>query len=450
MAATVEDHTGPSRTNESDQSPLASVSVRNRISIDASYAPEMVKFWAKKYQDAKKELDLLKVRICITFFSSEASCRDSDKAVTVCLKQRHLFTQPDRNELQQEQKSLKTLVSQLKSESRVRAAYEKELNKTVVKAQQQKDKWQEEVVRFEKERTETVGKVADLEAENEALKQSRTSMVNVMLWLRRLIKVGGPRSRQFTPVSFIDPVFLEGIKPVQLPETLLDALGPKVSLMLSGDRPSMQSDIHFIRRPPICMPLCVEECGMHGHWFYPTAQVRENTPVDLVIESTPNMWMYLGKYLCAFMPVSEMQLSEWMNLNEITKVIHCRQVVSAGLPPDQSVLLPAQMTMKRRYETGEWSVPCFSLRCVGFDVDLYNSLHLAVEELMRPTAALEKRPVRSDAENDAVNKRIRITQSPGRPSGNGTDVSPAQSSSLTYDPHPELNPENILASPHSS
>ena len=36
----------------------------------------------------------------------------------------------------------------------------------------------------------------------------------------------------FTPVSFIDPVFLEGIKPVQLPETLLDALGPKVSLMV--------------------------------------------------------------------------------------------------------------------------------------------------------------------------------------------------------------------------
>ncbi|ETW85230.1 hypothetical protein HETIRDRAFT_448404 [Heterobasidion irregulare TC 32-1] len=316
MAATVEDHTGPSRTNESDQFPLASVSARNRISIDAFYAPEMVEFWAKKYQDAKNELDLLK---------------------------RHLFTQPDRNELQQEQKSLKTLVSQLKSESRARAAHEKELTKTVVKAQQQKDKWREEVVRFEKERTETVRKVADLEAQNEALKQSRTSMVNVMLWLRRLIK---------------------GIKPVQLPETLLDVLGPKVSLM--------------------------------------------------------------------------------------TKVIHCRQVASAGLPPDQSASLPAQMTMKRRYETGEWSVPCFSLRCVGFNVDLYNGLPLAVEELMRPMAALEKRPVGPDAENDAVNKRIRITQSPGRPLGNGTDVSPAQSSSLTYDPHPELNPENILAGPHSS
>ena len=36
----------------------------------------------------------------------------------------------------------------------------------------------------------------------------------------------------FTTVSFIDPVFLEGIKPIQLPETLLDALGPKVSLMV--------------------------------------------------------------------------------------------------------------------------------------------------------------------------------------------------------------------------
>ena len=130
--------------------------------------------------------------------------------------------------------------------------------------------------------------------------------------------------------------------------------------------------------------------------------------------------------------------------------MHCRQVASAGLPPDQNASLPAQMTVKRRYETSEWSVPCFSLRCVGFNVELYNSLHLAVEELTRPMAALEKRPVGPDAENGAVNKRIRITQSPGRPSGNGTDVSPAESSSLTYDPHPELNPENILASPHSS
>ena len=171
MAATAEDPTDPSRTNESDHPPLASVSARNRIHVDASYAPEMVEFWAKKYQDAKNELDLLKVRIRIEFTSSEALRWDFDKAVTVCLIQQHLFTQPDSNELQQELKSLKMLVFQLKSESRARAIHEKELKKTVGKAQQRKDKWQEEALRFEKERTETVRKVAELEAENEALKQ---------------------------------------------------------------------------------------------------------------------------------------------------------------------------------------------------------------------------------------------------------------------------------------
>ena len=131
--------------------------------------------------------------------------------------------------------------------------------------------------------------------------------------------------------------------------------------------------------------------------------------------------------------------------------MHCRRVASAGLPPDQSASLPAQMTMKRRCETSEWSIPCFSLRCVGLGVELYNSLHLAVKELTRPMAALEKRPVGPDAENGAVNKRIRITQDPGRPSGkNSTGASPAESSPLTCDPHPELNPENILANPQTS
>ena len=48
-------------------------------------------------------------------------------------------------------------------------------------------------------------------------------------------------------------------------------------------------DIHFIRRPPICMPLRVEGCEMHGYWFDPIARNQEDVPVDLVVESAPNM-----------------------------------------------------------------------------------------------------------------------------------------------------------------
>src|SRR6202042_3257643 len=60
-----------------------------------------------------------------------------------------------------------------------------------------------------------------------------------------------------------------------------------------------------------------------------------------------------------------------------TKIIHCSRVANQALQPGQTPSMPALLGIKNRYDLGEWSVPCFSLQCVGFDMSLYQALHSA-------------------------------------------------------------------------
>ena len=63
-----------------------------------------------------------------------------------------------------------------------------------------------------------------------------------------------------------------------------------------------------------------------------------------------------------------------------TKLSHCARVASQYLPSGQIASYPAQLDVKRRYEVGEWSVPCYTLRCVGFSMALHDALHAAATE----------------------------------------------------------------------
>jgi len=71
----------------------------------------------------------------------------------------------------------------------------------------------------------------------------------------------------------------------------------------------------------------------------------------------------------------EMKLAEWLTLDDQTKAVHCRRIASHELPQGQTASYPAQLDVKRRYETGEWSVPCYSLQCLGFNTPLLDALH---------------------------------------------------------------------------
>jgi len=62
-------------------------------------------------------------------------------------------------------------------------------------------------------------------------------------------------------------------------------------------------------------------------------------------------------------------------------MLHCVRVASQTLPPGQTAPYPAQLEVKRRYEMGEWSVPCYTLQCVGFNTTLYEALCLAAKSV---------------------------------------------------------------------
>lgn len=77
-----------------------------------------------------------------------------------------------------------------------------------------------------------------------------------------------------------------------------------------------------------------------------------------------------------------------------TKMAHCmrvahqnnNQITSEGEQAQNSGTHPVEI--KRRYESGEWSVPCFTLRCVGFNVSLYKTLHTAADSIVdSPTSS---------------------------------------------------------------
>jgi len=159
--------------------------------------------------------------------------------------------------------------------------------------------------------------------------------------------------------------------------------------------------LHFLPRPPTCMPLRVPSCGKHGYWFYPAWLLPDNTEFELIVEGRATEWQYLGRYVSVALPGGEMRLSEWMSLDEETKIAHCMRVAYQSSSQAQTTQLMSSTThlleVKRRYECGAWSVPCFTLRCVGFNKLLYESLQGAATAINKsadsssPNGNLQKR-----------------------------------------------------------
>jgi hypothetical protein len=97
------------------------------------------------------------------------------------------------------------------------------------------------------------------------------------------------------------------------------------------------------------------------------------------------------------------------------------RVANQNLPPGHTASYVAQIDVKKKYDTGEWSVPCYSLRCVGFNFPLYQALCGASSGTQNGAA-----PAESDAQlgtgkrrksigGDAKNKKAR--SSPHDPRG---------------------------------
>ncbi|KAH7928176.1 hypothetical protein BV22DRAFT_1030993 [Leucogyrophana mollusca] len=296
-----------------------------QISIDAIYGPELVEFWAQKYKEVKKEVEELK--------KSVADAR-ADK-------------------LSSENAEVLSLVRSIRDGADEAASSLRKLQDA------------------EKENIELTARLAKVEAERTTLSQQ----VNLAFAQAAALASEADQHRRNVLATLFPAVAYADV-PAE-PTSFVFADSQRVIEQLATELPNER--LYFLPRPPACLPLRVPACGQAGYWFYPHHIPSEDVKFHLVVEGRPGEWSYLGLYMSAPFPGAEMKLSEWMNMDEQTKMAHCARIasISAGLAADQSPSFPDQLAIKRRYELGEWRVPCFTLQCVGFSKLLYQRLHRA-------------------------------------------------------------------------
>ncbi|KAF9654063.1 hypothetical protein BDM02DRAFT_3086589, partial [Thelephora ganbajun] len=134
----------------------------------------------------------------------------------------------------------------------------------------------------------------------------------------------------------------------------------------------------LLPRPPACLPLRITTCGQHGYWFSPVTTYPEDTEFELVVEGKPTEWTYLGRYKSIHLPGGEMRMSEWSALDDETKHTHC--IRAAAQRPGQDTVTPATVSaaaaeLRQQYESGQAVVPCFTLICTGYTMQVHAAMH---------------------------------------------------------------------------
>ncbi|OCH90667.1 hypothetical protein OBBRIDRAFT_803856 [Obba rivulosa] len=131
----------------------------------------------------------------------------------------------------------------------------------------------------------------------------------------------------------------------------------------------------FLSRPPSMLPVRISKPAQSGYWFYPIDHTRQPA-FELILEVSPNMfqkWSYVGTYTTAFLADYNMRLFEWMVLGEETKQAHCQRAKRS------TRVLGSLKDVRRQYDIGELTVPCYVLRCIDFKAPFYDAL----QELVR-------------------------------------------------------------------
>lgn len=226
------------------------------------------------------------------------------------------------------------------------------------------------------EKDALVARLAQVEAERDALSTQvklHTEQVR-SLATEAISNRHSTLTHLFRPVSFIPQSHLA---PIMLFPDFKEVLAHLPNIY-AGER------IQFISRPPSTLPMYIPVLGQHGYWFN-----GAQGPFQLVVEGLPAEWTYLGKYVSAPFVANDMRLSEWLALDERTRVAHASQVAALLRQPTDQTDLNAnanQQDIKRRYDTGEWKVPCFSLQCVGYSMPLCQALQIAALKVQRQQA----------------------------------------------------------------
>ncbi|KAH9935817.1 hypothetical protein B0H21DRAFT_759183 [Amylocystis lapponica] len=341
------------------------------ILLDVSYAEELVEFWSHRYKEVKAELESLKAA------------------------QPTLAQQPD-PELVSQNEKLSELISLVQDESNRRTAAELELRELFQKSVET-EALRQCASRLEREHGEVTARLTKSETERSVLVQQVQTFfvqasalaIEARRWRRDKIEDMYDPARE----AFVELDFESKALSFEHGQAVIDALPAEI---INNSR------LYFLPRPPSCMPLHVPSIAKSGYWFFPTVILPDETIFELVVEGAAGEWTYLGSYCSALLPGYDMKLSEWMILDDQTKAAHCARIASQIGAQNQQPPFSVQIDVKRRYDTGEWSVPCYSLRCVGFDMELYEALHV-VAKTISPTNVLSQpsTPISSTAKRTA-------------------------------------------------
>ncbi|KAJ7471235.1 hypothetical protein B0H11DRAFT_2237533 [Mycena galericulata] len=138
---------------------------------------------------------------------------------------------------------------------------------------------------------------------------------------------------------------------------------------------------YFLPCPPTSLPLRVAHAGQSGYWFNPFNISPIGTTFELVAEVQRHKWVYFGRYVTGLLPGHEMKMSEWISLEEQVKATFCSHIASQMVPGSQAASYGSQAGVRQRYDSGQWSIQCYTLECVGYDMALYDALVATVAKV---------------------------------------------------------------------
>ncbi|KAJ7460845.1 hypothetical protein B0H11DRAFT_153978 [Mycena galericulata] len=179
-------------------------------------------------------------------------------------------------------------------------------------------------------------------------------------------------SELYPVVSSFDPDFTP---------TSIEFCSPKQVVRALPRDSTCTWQFYFLPRPPMSMPLRVASPCQSGYWFYPFNLSPIGTVFELVAEVERDKWVYFGRYVTGLLPGHEMKMSEWISLEEQVKVTFCDRIANQKLPGGQTASYASQVNVRQRYDSGQWSVQCYTLQCVGYDRALYDVLATTAAKL---------------------------------------------------------------------
>ncbi|KAJ7771488.1 hypothetical protein B0H16DRAFT_1770984 [Mycena metata] len=340
------------------------------ILLTSDLTPEVVEFWGFKYKEAKQELETLK--------RSGAY----DNVPTYGELKRH-------NELLQTEAITNTKRLEAK---------EKFIQEIVASNRNEYRATQQRLDACNAEKRDLLLQIGRLNTERVSLHHQ----IQVCYSQAASLAAEADRQRMAAVAELFNPgnSFLdESFTPTSFMFSSLQQLIASLPRDTSNDW-----QLYFMPRPPNSIPLRVQEVGKPGYWFYPFNLSPMDAPFELVVEIECNKWLYFGRYTSCTLPSYEMRLSEWMALDEQTKLIFCSRVASQNSKlPIQPGSYTTPIDIRQRYESGQWNVPCYSLQCVGYDMELY--------EALQSTALRCERDVSTISRSQSLGKRRR-TETP--------------------------------------